>query len=183
MSWLALLFALGAGGVLAPRRAHADALAPPPTNCPAGSVGATSRRGEHCEHVGCDGTCAAGFAQEAQACSAEPVAVCVETISYPAADVEQGPRVVSLPAETWNVAHGPCAADGSCAHGRCVRERACVPVSSPLARGGLCSVSRGDASGAAITLSLVALALLTRGARRRSASRARRASRAHDLLA
>lgn len=139
---------------------RADALAPPPTNCPEGSYGTTSRRGEHCELGACGDECRSTFGNEPLVCSAVEIALCVETTSYPAADVQQGPRVVSLPAETWNVVHGPCAADGSCARGRCVRERACVPPGSSAARGGLCAASPG----ASTTVSAEWLAMLAAAA-------------------
>lgn len=152
---------------LAASSARADALAPPPTNCPEGSYGTTSRRGEHCELGTCGDECRSTFGNEPLVCSATEIALCVETTSYPAADVQQGPRVVSLPAETWNVVHGPCAADGSCARGRCVRERACVPPGSSAARGGLCAVhARAATRGPEAWLAALVATLLLRRSRR-----------------
>lgn len=161
----ALLWALLGG---ASSTARADALAPPPDDCPEGSVGDSSRWGTHCEWRPCGDACPTSARGEQLACSAREIAMCVETASYAAQDVQQGPRMVSMPAETWNVAHGPCAADGICARGRCVRERACVPQGSPAAASGLCSASRRPAGPVAWT-TLAALALLTlaRGHRRR----------------
>ncbi len=75
--------------------------------------------------------------------------------------------MVSMPAETWNVAHGPCGSDGSCARGQCVRARACVAPGSPAAGGGLCSASRGPIGhGAQAALAMIGLAVLARRRRR-----------------
>ena len=169
------VLALGALALtmLAPHAALADALAPPPTDCPAGSIGATSRRGEHCEHAPCEGACAPVRGQPALECSDADVPVCVETRAFVAEDVQQGPRMVSLPAETWQVVHGPCDASGGCARGTCVRRRACVPEGSAYA-GGVCSarVGAGRAPAASL-LGLVVLALLAARRARRSAKSAR----------
>lgn len=139
-----------------PRAVSADALAPPPTNCPDGSVGVSSRRGEHCEHAPCEGACSGGMDGRSVVCSADAVAVCVETRTFPAADVQQGPRSVSLPAETWNVVHGPCGSGGSCAVGQCVRRRACVPEGS--SHSSSCSVG-AVRTGSVLGLGLVGLVI------------------------
>lgn len=148
--------------------ARADALAPPPTDCPEGSIGVTSRWGTHCEHAPCDGTCTPGLMQGPVVCSGDDVAVCVETVAYTPRDVQQGPRMVSLPAETWHVVHGPCDASGACARGTCVRRRACVPEGSAHASGA-CHVASGArrASPASFFVTcLVGLACLARVRRR-----------------
>lgn len=163
---LAALLALVLGGASAPVRA--DALSPPPTDCPEGSVGASSRWGTHCEWRPCGDACPTNMRGEMLACSGREIAMCVESSSYAAQNVQQGPRVVSMPAETWNVAHGPCGADGSCARGQCVRARACVAPGSPAAGGGMCSAARGPLGhGAGMAIAAIGVAILTRRRARR----------------
>jgi hypothetical protein len=145
-----------------PLAARADALEPPPTDCPDGSLGASSRRGSHCEHAPCDGACASA----SSVCSTDEVAVCVETLAFTAEDVEQGPRIVSVPAERWQVVHGPCDASGACARGSCVRHRACVPEGSPHASSCAAGGTRHGEPAALFVSCLVALAALGRSRRR-----------------
>ncbi len=147
--------------------ARADALEPPPTDCPEGSSGQTTRRGGYCAWTPCTGTCSGDANGQALVCSGSEVALCVQTMEYPAVEVQQGPVLRSLPAETREVALGPCGAGGVCGSGqRCERARVCVPPGSSSARGGLCA-ARAESSRGAPGWALVALAGLVALARAR----------------
>jgi hypothetical protein len=159
-----LAFVLSPSG----QRARADALEPPPTDCPEGSIGSSSRRGGRCELAGCEGGCLGnGFGGPPLVCSGGEIALCVDTVHYPAETVQLGPRTMDYPEETWNVVVGPCASDGSCARGRCVRQRACVPESSPRAHGGLCAASPARQAGGGEVAALAVLGALVLARRRR----------------
>jgi hypothetical protein len=150
--------------VLVPGLARADALEPPPTDCPEGSVGRTTQRGAFCGLARCEGTCPSAGNGGALVCSPSAIAVCVANESYPAETVQWGPRVRELAAESREVVVGPCASDGSCAAGlTCVRTRACVPEGSASARGGLCAASPGaPRSTGWLVVGLVAVLLAAR---------------------
>lgn len=162
-----LAFSLAALGHVA--SARADALEPPPTDCPEGSAGQTTRRGGYCAWTPCTGACPSDTDGPALVCSGSEVALCVQTIEYPAAEVQQGPALRTLPAETRQVVLGPCGAGGACGSGqRCERARVCVPPGSSAARGGLCAAraaARRGAPGWALA-ALVGLVALARARRR-----------------
>lgn len=145
-------------------RAAADALEPPPTDCPEGAAGMTGRRGAYCGWVPCGDACPSTFGGTL-VCSPREVSACVRTDEFPAAEVQMGPQLRSLPAETRQVVVGPCGADGSCAVGRCEHARVCVPEGSASARGGLCAAGvgqRAPGAGSLVALSALLAALLLR---------------------
>ncbi len=113
------------------RVAHADAVMPPPEECPDGTTPATGHCGPHCEPIACESTadCAAG--------TCTSVAVCVETLVCagqvePDADLSQYERPSVL---------GPCEAD-ACAQGECQTLKICTTGSGPTS---------GSTGGAAAT--------------------------------
>jgi uncharacterized protein (TIGR03382 family) len=152
-----------------PAFAAADALEPPPESCPEGAAGMTGRRGAYCGWVPCPASCPSDGHGDTLVCSPREVSACVRTDEFPAAEVQMGPQLRSLPAETRHVVVGPCGADGSCAVGRCEHARVCVPPTSASARGGLCAASPAGSPAPWLVLGL--LALLRRVTPRRPTSR------------
>jgi hypothetical protein len=112
--------------------ALADVVNPPPTDCPAGSVGQVSHAGPYCRADDCsaDATrCAAPSPCQSQAlCSVEIAGASMG-----------GPFTVN------NVV-GPCAADGTCTKGVCTTQSVCMPTSGA---GGAPSAASGGATSTA----------------------------------
>lgn len=125
---------------LAPSRAAADALAPPPTDCPAGSVGQSAQVGTWCEPTECgtaDGQCpqtpfCPGTSwpcshPEPWSCSDVISALCVRHETRAEFRRPQlGPQGPPVEREIA-IALGPCGQNDACAEGAtCERARRCV---------------------------------------------------------
>jgi hypothetical protein len=131
---------------LAPTLARADAVRPPPRNCPAGSHGETGHAGPYCTPSACltDAECV-GY--PGQVCSDAPL--CVKSVSYTDWSGQTYTRLEVV---------GPCASDGSCADpaSKCDMTKKCTPPSTTTTStgpsgstgAGASSTSSGAQSGA-----------------------------------
>lgn len=92
--------------------AAADVVPPEPTDCPAGSIGATCHGGPFCRPDTCDtqADCDAGFI-------CEDTQACISTIDCGG---------IGGPAPT-DAFEGLCGGDGSCATGTCEARKLCLP--------------------------------------------------------
>lgn len=147
----ALLFLLGA-----PTSSHADAVMPPPENCPDGSRGASGHGGPHCRPLDCASTadCREGTCEMAE--------LCIEKMQQGGGWGE--PFLV-------NAVVGTCPNNGPCYVGTCQVGRVCLsqtagdPSSSDP--GGQPVNSCSSSTGAPVLgWALVALLLLRRRNRR-----------------
>lgn len=126
--------------------AHADAVPPPPEDCPAGAEGQTNHNGPYCTPTTCDGTC-----QEGRTCRS--AGLCVTSEERPCGGM-------TTPGETCTYTHvealATCDEQSDCtAGGECVIEDRCV------ASGG-CGCSTGASPAAALVLGVLPLALASR---------------------
>ena len=114
--------------LLLPTAAFADAIGPPPEECPPGSVGQSSHEGQWCEPATCilDTSCDKG------AKCRPGVGLCVTHEVVPCGGlypVEMEPCTTTI-----DEAHRPCASDADCGQGTCEVARRCVAGWNPLAK-------------------------------------------------
>jgi MYXO-CTERM domain-containing protein len=141
------------GALLSPAGGRADVVAPPPTDCPAGSEGGSCHGGTFCSPVRCtDSTaCPNGTScQQANLCIAQFTCWGKGGPSTPMDDVK-----------------GSCAT-GSCAAGTCQSISACVSSTSTTPnRGCACSLGEAGAGGGAAFLGVLVFAALALARTRR----------------
>jgi len=154
--------------LLASSHARADAIGPPPADCPRGAAGSSSHSGQWCEPTTCAGgaTCTSE-----QTC--EPQGLCVTTQTY----TVDGRLAVDQPREqrSRQIAVSACDAGDACADGSaCVVTNRCVRASladafQPKNAGCGCALASraSSAAGACLALAGVAALLAARGKRRR----------------
>lgn len=133
--------------------AQADAVGPPPEDCPAGSVPRTDHAGPHCLALDCDSD-ADCPTDEGYECAARPL--CIEH--------QAGVQGVGEQAFERDVAHSFCADDGACDRGACDRGKRCVrpSLSTHVARGCGCGVGGPDAPPGLALLTAIALFVVRR---------------------
>lgn len=105
--------------------AHADAVPPPPADCPDGSHGRTGHAGPWCNPTTC--TTDADCREEGTSC--REAALCVTTQEYRMGGWAGEQR------STREMAHGPCR-DGQCAEGECRRAKYCMRGAGGTSQGG-----------------------------------------------
>lgn len=161
-----LLVLTVASMALVARSARADAVEPPPTNCPDGTVGGSSHSGPYCALDSCstDTDCASG-----EVC--QPTSLCIGTMGCGGLQFDSGPYPDGghEPPCMLTTANASCGT-AACASGTCMERSVCVSVTAvePVSRSG-CGCHAGTASGdtAAWLLALGTLGLFAaRRARR-----------------
>ncbi len=115
LAWLATSTADGA--------ARADAVPPPPSDCPPGAIGETGHNGPYCTPKACttDAECTDRRGYDARPRTCAPLAICVETRKEPSASGWSHGTPI-----TRRFAHEVCASDGACPVGSCERGHYCV---------------------------------------------------------
>lgn len=169
---LVWLVAASAGGA-----ARADAVPPPPSDCPPGAIGETGHNGPYCKPKGCttDAECTdrLGYDKRPRACV--PLAICVEERKESSrSGWSHGTPI------TRRFAHEACDDDGRCEVGSCEKGNHCAiiadePPATTAAPTGVPAKGCGgcDAGGADLAAWLAIAAGLA--LRARTASDARRA--------
>jgi dissimilatory sulfite reductase (desulfoviridin) alpha/beta subunit len=158
--------------LLASSRVRADAVPPPPDNCPNGAVGITGHSGTWCEASTCSlgNTCDTRYGDDALRCGTQ--GLCVRSESYsPGGRRAFEDRAVRL---TRQVADATCRAGETCADGsRCVVAQRCVRATlldafNPKNAGCGCALAGRGGASLGLGLSLLgALALCAARLRRR----------------
>jgi hypothetical protein len=161
-------------------RAQADAVPPPPTGCPAGSVGGTCHGGVYCQPSDCK---TSADCQGGQVC--QPLSLCVgKVVCYGGIAGPDGGAVTN---DQPNV-EGACSGTGPCgdAGAMCTTLSVCVSpsASSSSSSGGIsiqngCSCATIGGSDASFVLGMLALGAVGLGltGRLRARAEAQRASR------
>ncbi len=161
--------------------ARADAIGPPPTDCPDGTMGDSCHGGQFCHPVTCmtDSDCTAG-----QTCQVRPFCIVQINCAGGFVDPDASPGMYDQPG-----AQGPCATTSDCDAGAtCSMENVCVSASASdsgssssgstvISHGCSCATAGGpDAPPAAALLALCAAGAGALARRRdQRASRQRRA--------
>ncbi|MCA9489448.1 MAG: hypothetical protein KC621_05980 [Myxococcales bacterium] len=131
--------------ILGTLSAHADAVPPPPEDCPAGAQGQTGHDGPFCTPTTCDGTC-----EEGHTCRS--AGLCVTSEERPCGGM-------TTPGETCTYerveAHATCRDSSDCTLGECVIADRCVEDSG-------CGCATGASPAAVVLLGLLPLAIATR---------------------
>lgn len=150
--------------LVAPRAARADAVMPPPKDCPTGARGQTSHNGPWCAPTTCaaDKDCPSGEICREQA-------LCVSTETVPSQSGWSWGKPISL-----STAHATCDKGAACAKGTCETARRCVTRSQAVKSGKGCAAGDGDVTGASVAL--LAAAAFAAAAIARRASSARRST-------
>lgn len=146
-----------AGALLIPLVAHADAVPPPPTDCPKGAIGDTSHVGTWCRPTTCTDPdkCRQPFvgSKEKQTFRCEKVGLCISTSSA------MHPR--GSPVIRREIASKTCSSDSDCSgKEKCVTEDRCVVKEGwkiPLI--GSCALREGPAAPSAPTVLLLVIPL------------------------
>jgi MYXO-CTERM domain-containing protein len=149
--------------------ARADVVGPPPTDCPSGSVGASTHSGPYCAPADChtDMDCTGGA-------TCQPMAVCIAQQACGGngsfVDVGLYPDGGAIPACTVDAMHGFCGVGAICSMGgACPTRTVCYapPSATPPASGGCrCQVGAREAGGLTV-VGLAGLALVIAARRRR----------------
>lgn len=108
--------------------ARADAVPPPPTECPPGAIGVTGHNGPYCTPMGCsnDAECGDRMGYDKRARTCADVGVCVEERHESSASGWSHGAPITL-----RVAHAACADDGRCQVGTCERGKHCLLAEEP----------------------------------------------------
>lgn len=154
--------------LFASSHARADAVGPPPANCPHGAAGRSSHSGQWCEPTACTGR---DSCTSEQTCEAQGLCVASETYTEGGRLADDQPRVQL----GRQIAVSACNAGDTCDDGSpCVVTNRCVRASLADAfqlknAGCGCAPTGRAASGAGACLALagVAALLAARGKRRR----------------
>lgn len=129
-------------------RAHADAISPPPEDCPSGSIGTASHVGQWCTpHLCAEQPCGDRTCETTGLCVLEEERDC-------------GGQTGSPCTFTYREAFGPCELDTDCTEGTCVTDDYCV---EPAKADTGCGCSSAGGASMVFLLGLLPLA----GARRR----------------
>lgn len=115
LAWLVTSYSGGA--------AHADAVPPPPSDCPPGAIGETGHNGPYCTPKACttDAECSDRLGYDKRPRTCTPLAICVEARKEPSASGWSHGTPI-----TRRFAHEACGDDGACAVGSCERGHYCV---------------------------------------------------------
>ncbi len=144
----------------------ADAIEPPPEDCPRGSEGTSSHAGDWCEPTECDGP------DDCELACQPEIGLCITR-----EEVSCGGMAIEPCTTTREEAHGRCTTSADCEVGDCEIADRCVGGRVPD-----CDCSAGASVGALGAVALV-LALLAPVARlRRSRRRIPGGRRTSDLL-
>jgi MYXO-CTERM domain-containing protein len=119
---------------LLPVAARADAIGPPPTDCPPGSTPESSHAGSYCAPAVCDPSCPAG-----ESCA--PVRLCVVRDTY---------RSRGGNDHMFVAVAGACDTSGSCAKGTCETLQVCAKDAKPKRGCGCEAAGAGHGSIAAL---------------------------------
>ena len=115
LAWLVTFFPGGA--------ARADAVPPPPNDCPPGAIGETGHNGPYCMPKACstDAECTDRLGYDKRPRTCAPLAICVETRKEPSASGWSHGTPI-----TRRIAHEICSEDGACRAGSCERGNYCA---------------------------------------------------------
>lgn len=100
-----------------------------PRACPPGSVGTSDHGGVYCTALECSSSAACvshPLRRVEEGATCELISFCVEEVTVVAPSLRRRTRDRTL-------FRGPCRPDGSCDHGACVTERACIRTPIPEA--------------------------------------------------
>jgi hypothetical protein len=130
--------------------ARADAIGPPPEDCPSGSKGTSSHAGNWCAPLPCtDGVCGEGT-------TCETTGLCILREENRPCGGRPGPEPCTF---TYQEAFGPCATDADCTRGTCVTDDYCVEAGLG---GSWCSCASAGGASSVFLLGLLPLALRRR---------------------
>jgi MYXO-CTERM domain-containing protein len=142
--------------------AAADAVAPPPTDCPNGTHGESSHTGPYCAPQTCssDADCSGG-----QTC--RELAMCIAQQACGGLMLDAGPYPDGgfPPPCRFDAVHGLCNAGAACTTGTCETRRVCA-APEPSASPG-CGCRAGAGGSIAGALAVIALGLAIAARRRR----------------
>ncbi|MBI4699786.1 MAG: hypothetical protein HY744_01245 [Deltaproteobacteria bacterium] len=105
------------GALLCPATARADALPPPPENCPPGSTGQTGHCGVYCAPRVCSDV---SQCQPGEVCQEQPL--CIGQLQGPCGNVppDAAPEYI-------DTVEGYCHAQAPCVKGQCQKRKVCSP--------------------------------------------------------
>ncbi len=151
----ALAIAIAVMGVGVAGLAYADAVPPPPTGCPNGTVGATGHTGPYCAPASCtfDSDC-----REGTTCREE--ALCILPLQC------GGLRPADAGVCTVDSVTALCEGAQACASGTCTTSRVCVATSVAPSTGCGCGVASAHAGLAPVFAAMLCVTFLRRRARR-----------------
>jgi hypothetical protein len=171
MHWLTWTTFAGALALaLVSTRARADAVPPPPNDCPAGSQGETCHGSPYCQPAACktDADCTTG-----QTCAVVSLCISMTSCFGSVAPPDGGSNTIP----EQNVV-GPCNADGTCdgvggGGASCTPVRVCATPGDTTINGTACGCRTVGDAGTALPFAVLGVGAMAAGLRARSRSRAR----------